>query len=120
VTPDLIRVPDFSAVIRYYFQAPLFRNALVFQLGADLFYNTSYYGNAYNPVTRAFYLQNDVLIGNYPLLDIFFNGQIKKATFFIKYEHLNQDWMNKGFYYTAHYPVPLSALRIGIKWRMYN
>ena len=85
-----------------------------------MFYNSAYYGNSYNPATRFFTLQNATRIGNYPVIDPFFNGEIKRVAFFVKYEHVNQDWFNNGFYYTPHYPISLRSLRFGIRWRFYD
>jgi hypothetical protein len=61
-----------------------------------------------------------VQIGNYPLIDVFVTGQIKKAILFAKLEHVNMDMQNTGYYYTPHYPLPVRAFRIGVRWRMYN
>lgn len=117
---DIIRVPTLGGMAHYYFEAPVFRKKLTLQLGSDVFYNTAYYGNAYHPETRAFYLQNDVKIGNYPMINVFANLQLRKAILFITYEHLNQDWSNSGFYYTPHNPLPLKISRMGIRWRIFN
>ncbi len=116
---DIIRVPEAGGMIRYYFASRMFKK-LTFQLGFSLFYNTAYYGNSYNPANRMFYLQNSTRIGNYPMIDPFFIGEIKRVAFFVKYEHVNQDWINSGFYYTPHYPVTLRSLRFGVRWRFYN
>ncbi len=115
----VIRVPEFAGMLRYYFQSRLFKST-TFQLGFDVFYNTAYYGNAYNPATRLFYLQNSTKIGNYPLVDPFVCMLIKSAIVFAKYEHVNQDLVNSGFYYTPNYPVSLASFRMGVRWRMYN
>lgn len=117
---DIIRLPSFAANLRYYLNGFLFKRALQLQIGGELFYNTAYYGNAYNPAARSFYLQNDKLIGNYPMIDVFVTGQIKKAILFAKLEHVNMGLQNTGFYYTANYPLPILAFRIGVRWRMYN
>ena len=117
---DIVRLPELSAKIRWYVNGNLFKKALRFQLGAAAWFNTSYYGNAWNPAARAFYLQDGVSIGNYTVLDVFLTGEIKKAIIFVKLEHANMDWMNQGFYNTPHYPLPIRALRLGVKWRMYN
>lgn len=116
---DYIRVPQLSGMVRYYFQSRIFGSS-IFQLGFDAFYNTAYKGNAYNPASRLFYLQNNVSIGNYPVIDPFICLEIKRAIIFAKFEHVNQDWTNTGFYYTPHYPVSLSSFRMGVRWRMYN
>jgi hypothetical protein len=114
-----VHLPDFGGMVRYYYSGALFKR-LNFQLGFSVFYNTAYYGNNYNPATRLFYLQNNTLIGNYPVIDPFFSGTIKTVNFFVKYEHVNQDWINTGFYQTPHYPITLRTLRFGVRWRFYN
>lgn len=116
---DIIRLPELGGMLRYYFESRLFKR-LKFQLGFSIFYNTAYYANHYNPASRMFYLQNDTRIGNYPVLDPFFIGEVKRASFFIKYEHVNQDWTARGFYYTPHYPITLQSLRMGLRWRFYD
>jgi hypothetical protein len=117
---SIIQMPEFIANVRYYVSGNLFKKALQLQLGAELFYNTAYYGNAYHPSARAFYLQDQVKIGNYPLIDVFLTGQVKTAVLFLKFEHINMDWSNKGFYYTPHYPLPVMAFRFGLRLRLYN
>lgn len=116
---DVIRLPEFSGRIRYYFQSRFKR--MKFQVGVDAWYNTAYYANNYNPATRLFFLQNERRIGNYPVFDPFAMGEIKRAAFFFKYEHVNQDWFaSNGFYSTPHYPLSLASFRMGLRWRFYD
>ena len=116
----IVKLPELGVNLRYYLNGSLFRKALLFQLGAEVFYNTSYYGNAYNPAARAFYLQDETKIGNYPMLDVFVTGQIMTAVIFAKFEHINMDWQNTGYYLTPHYPLPVRAFRFGLRLRLYN
>jgi hypothetical protein len=59
---DIVRLPELSAKIRWYVNGNLFKKALRFQLGAAAWFNTSYYGNAWNPAARAFYLQDGCIL----------------------------------------------------------
>ncbi len=117
---DFIRLPELSAILRYYFETPMFKNRVTLQLGTDIFYNTAYYGNAYNPATRSFYIQDEVKIGNYPMINAFASIRLRKAVIYFVYEHINQDWVNKGFYYTVNSPLPLAGLRTGVRWRIFD
>jgi hypothetical protein len=116
---DIIRLPEFGGMARYYFASKLFKR-LKFQIGLSVFYNSAYYANDYNPASRLFYLQNTTRIGNYPVIDPFFIGEVKRASFFFKYEHVNQDLTARGFYYTPHYPLTLQSFRMGVRWRFYD
>ncbi len=116
---DVVRMPELSGRIRYYFKSRF--KTMKFQIGFDVFYNTAYYANNYNPATRLFFMQNDRLFGNYPVIDPFVSAEIKRAIIFAKYEHANQDmFVQNGFYYTQNYPISLASFRFGVRWRFYD
>jgi len=117
---DYLRLPQFGGNIRYYIHAKLFKKALEIELGTNITYNTSWEAYAWNPAARAFYLQDNYTIGNYPLIDAFLNFKVLTAVFFLKMEHVNMDWNNKGFYLTPNYPIPLRTFRFGFRVRIYN
>lgn len=118
---DKLRLPAFSGMTRWYVKGQLFKKALHFSLGVELRYFSEYYANAWNPATRQFYLQNNRQIGNYPLIDVFVSGEVKKAILFAKLEHANMDLFSlNGYYFTPSHPLPIRALRLGLRWRMYN
>lgn len=114
-----IRVPQWSGIIRYYFQHRFF-GISKFQLGFEAYANSAYKGYGYSPSQHQFYLQDDVTFGNYPVINPFLVADIKRASAFLVYEHVNMDWIKSGMYYTAHYPIGLSTLRFGLRWRLYD
>ena len=116
---DLIRLPELSGMLRYTYRAKFF-GITKFQLGFDLFYNTAFYGNAYNPALRLFHLQDNRQIGNYPIIDPFLVCEVKKAHFFLKYEHANMNLINQGMYHTPGHPISQAAFRFGLRWRFYD
>lgn len=82
------------------------------QLGADVRYHTNYYAPAYQPATSQFYLQKEVEIGNYPLVNAYINLYLKKTRFFLMAYHINQ---GSGRYFSLpHYPINPFHLRFGI------
>ena len=117
---DLVRLPFFGGFARYYVAGKIFKKVLELQVGAEAFYNSSFYGNAYHPSARVFYLQNQTQIGNYPLVDFFVTGKVMTAIIYAKYEHANMDFLQAGFYNTPHYPLPVRVFRLGMRLRLYN
>ena len=115
---NYLPVPEIGGAIRYYFESKLFSSKI--QLGFDAFYNSSYYAMNWSPASRMFYVQEQTKIGNYLLVDPFLNMQISSFVFFAKFEHVNQNMVNEGFYSTPHHPLSLQAFRFGVRWRMYN
>jgi hypothetical protein len=115
----IIQLPQLAAFGRYTYRAKFF-SITQFQIGMDVFYNTQWNANSYNPALRMFHTQTAVLVGNYPVINPFIVCEVKKASFFIKYEHLNQDWIRMGMYSTPHYPFSQANLRMGLRWRFYD
>lgn len=120
--PDssVIKLPQWVTEHSLYYENTLFKNALRFQLGFDVFYNSAYFANAWSPALGQFYLQSQKKIGNYPYVDIFLNLKISRARFFVKYENANGVLMEQAYYYVPHYPIPDFALKFGVVWRFFD
>ncbi|MBI2270432.1 MAG: putative porin [Bacteroidetes bacterium] len=120
--PDssVIKLPQWVTEHSLYYENTLFKNALRFQLGVDVFYNSAYFANAWSPALGQFYLQSQKKIGNYPYVDVFLNLKISRARFFVKYENANGVLMEQTYYYVPHYPMPDFALKFGVIWRFFD
>lgn len=120
--PDttIVRLPELVTYQSLFFTLDLFKKALHTSFGIDVFYNSSYYANAYMPALGQFYLQNAKKTGNYPYFDFFFSMKIKTARIFLKYEHLNSGLMGNIYYAAPGYPMPDRAFKFGISWSAFN
>jgi len=121
-------VPD-STVLRFpavitkhslYYENNLFKKALSIQVGADIFYYSSYMANIYMPALSQYYIQNEKRIGNYPFVDVFLNMKIKSARVFVKMEHVNSGLMGRTYYAVPHQPYTDRVFKIGINWKFYD
>ena len=90
------------------------------QLGASVRYHSNYYAPAYMPATGQFYTQKEVLIGNYPILNVYANFHLKQARFFIEYNHLNKYFMSGAHFYMPNYPINPPVMKLGLSWNFYN
>ena len=118
---DYIRVPDFSYRGSYFYEASLFKAALVMQFGVDLRYNSAYYAYAYMPGSSVFYQQNYSLIGNYPYFDLWLSGRISRFRIFGKVEHITEGLFGYRYFSTPSYPFyPRTVVRLGLRWMFYN
>jgi hypothetical protein len=114
-----IQMPEFVSEHQLYFQENIFSSSLKIQFGVEAFYSSEYMGNLYNPVSRQFHLQNENRIGDYPMVNLFLNGEIKTLRFFFEYEHLNQDWGSSRYYGSVHQPISPRRFLLGLGWKMY-
>ena len=124
VHPDVLSLPALavssSNYIEHVFNFKSTEGKLKTIIGFDLFYNTSYYANAYMPSMAIFYQQQEKQLGNYPYVDVFLNVRLKRVRFFMNYEHINSGWLEKNFFTTLHYPMDQRYLKIGISWTFYD
>jgi len=117
---SIISKSDFISHLTISYYRPLFGNALYIEPGVDMFHFTEYYGLNYMPATRSFYLQSDKKIGSYMYADAFLNFRIKRAFFFLKYQHFNAGWFGYTYYTTPHFPMQDARVKFGIRWLFFD
>ena len=117
---EVLPLPELALHSHNYYQNRFFKDALGFQIGLDLFYNTSFYANAYDPAIMQFYNQEIEKTGNYPKLDVFITLNIKRADLFIKYEHVSEYIGNRNYFSAYTYPINPAKLKFGIRWNFYD
>lgn len=117
---NILHLPLFAATQSYYITFSMFKKALGVQAGIDLWYNTAYYADAWNPATRQFFLQYHKKTGNYLFADVFLNLKIKRAVLFLKLDHANAGLMGYDYYSTPHYPFADRAFKFGINWLFHD
>lgn len=122
---NFLAVPEWtfysSAYVDYIIHFKLTGGDLAFQFGTDIYYKSKFYGYEYNPVFEQFYLQKEVEIGGYPYLSPFLNIKIKRVRFFIKYDHVNDLFMNRKDYFSlVNYPRDPNNIKFGLFWHFYD
>ncbi|MDR0419232.1 MAG: putative porin [Prevotellaceae bacterium] len=119
---DVVSLPTFSYNGTYYFELEIIKNVLTGQLGFDFSYNTKFKGLGYEPSIGMFY-NSTVELGGYPWVDAFLAFRWKRATPFIKFEHLNQnlfDGVSNNYFSAAHYPRNARVLKFGLSWKFFD
>lgn len=118
---NVLNLPKFTTRNTLYYSDYWFDKALFLQTGFTFQYFTEYYADGYLPVIGDFYTQTHSKIGNYPVLDFFFNAKIRTARVFLKVENFNQKLMKKNKHYAAPgYPYRDMTIRIGIIWDFFS
>ena len=117
---NIIPLPYLALKGSYFVQFTLIKNVLSTQIGGDVFYNTKYYAEAYNPAIAQFYLQKNRKIGEYPNISAFVNLQWKRAQIFLKYDHLSQDWFERDYFSAYSYPIGERSFKFGVYWNFYD
>jgi hypothetical protein len=111
---SIIPLPDLSLYSSLFLEFKIAK-VLTIQMGANMHYWTKYYAPTYEPATQQFKLQQEVTVGNYPLLSGFVNCHLKQTRFFIEYYNVGALIINPPEYFSLpHYPVNPPLLKIGL------
>lgn len=109
-------IPEWHAQSTLYYESPFFDAAMTARLGFDVDYFTAYYAMAYMPALGQMHLQNEVLIGDYPLLTAFLETQIQSATIRVQARNVSDLFLEEAHFVLPGYPYPPMAIELGLRW----
>ncbi len=119
---DVLPLPDLNIYTNLYFGFKI-AQVMMTEIGADARYFTAYTAPDYNVGLGQFVVQgNDekTTIGNYPIVNVYANFNLKGTRFFVMYTHVNCGMGNSSYFLTPHYPTNQRLLRIGVSWNFFN
>ena len=110
---EVLAMPTFSIYSNMFL---LFRIAtLRVQFGVDCNYMTRYRAMAYQPATMTFHNQDEIYVGNYPMMDAYLNMKLSKVRFYLLVSHFNQGLFGGSNYFSAaHYPLNPRRFMFGL------
>lgn len=119
---EVLNQPQFYLKHQWYYRGSFIKKkTLNAQLGFDLTYFGNHFAHAYSPALMEYYVQNEEKLKFYPIVDIFFNLQVKRVRLFLMMQHVNQGLLGDGGYYThPNSPATPRALRLGVSWQFYD
>lgn len=110
---SVLPLPEVSAYSNMYLAFKMVK-VLTIQVGANVYFNTSYYAPYYEPATQQFQTQNDVKVGNYPLINAYANFHLKQARFFVMGYNLGSLFVKPNYFSLAKYPLNPMVLQLGV------
>ena len=116
----VIRIPEWVLDSKLYYEGFIYKKALYGQIGVQAYMPSEYFADAYMPVTQQFYLQDNFLIRNYPVIDVFVNADIKTVNVFLKMSHVNDELWDPGYFVTPGYPGMRRSFIFGLKWMFFD
>jgi hypothetical protein len=119
-TNEAISVPLFAGKLGAAYSTRIFKNRLRFQVGIDLFYNTLYYADGYNPILHQFNSRLNMLTGNYLYLNAHLAIRVKRTSFYVRGGNLLAGLFSYRYITTPGYPMQGRNLEIGVNWKFYD
>ena len=120
---DLLPLPTWTLYHNLYILTKIAKKVLNVQLGADVRYFSEYYAPTYAPGIQQFHLQSEgskIKVGNYPVINVYANLQLKRTRFFVMFYHVNDAKGSRKYFYAPHYPVNPRILKFGVSWNFYD
>ena len=115
-----IAVPLFSGKMGALYTTRIFKKRLRFQVGVDLFYNTKYYADGYNPLLHQFYAQQYIITGNYLYVNAHIALRVKRISFFVRGGNLFAGLLSFRYITTPGYPMQGRNFEVGVNWKFYD
>ncbi len=115
-----IRLPQWVTRSSIYYETRLFKRVLWFSIGFDVRYNVPFFGNTYHPLSGQFFVQDDVRLNFYPVLDGFLNLKVKSLRITAKVENISAEFGPRGYYTSPGYPAADLAFKMGVSWRFWE
>ena len=119
----VVSLPALTLYHNLYYHGTWFK-ALDTQWGVDMRYFTKYHAPVLNPATGQFCVQDEVMVGNYPIMNVYVNFYVRllHLKFFAQYTHFNYWFMRQsaGYYAMPSYPMNRDVFRAGLVWHFYN
>ncbi len=110
----VLPLPKLSLYTNLYLQFRVAR-VLHVQIGADCNYYTKYHAPSYNPSNMTFHTQNTTECGGFAMMDLYANFKLKRARFFVSWNHFNQKLFGGDNYFAIpHYPLSPRRFQLGV------
>jgi hypothetical protein len=120
VDRGFLRLPEWSIYSRFSYRDFFFKKALFAELGVAVYKQAAYKSYGFMPANGQVFLQAEQFAGGQPVMDVFVNADIGRATITFMMQRVNDGWWGGENYILASYPVPPRTLKFGILWPLFN
>ncbi|HLK97081.1 MAG TPA: putative porin, partial [Hymenobacter sp.] len=117
---EAVRIPALLTNSKVYYQGYLFKQALFGQVGAEVYYQSTWRPYDYSVSTQQFYAQNTFKAANFAVADVFVSGDIRTVAVFLKVAYVNQGIGRNGYFTTPYYTGLPRRFQLGIRWQFFD
>lgn len=114
-----IQIPLIASFHRMAYSKRLFKNKMAANMGLDIYFNSAYNVDGYQPVFQSFVYQTTSKQSFIPRINPFFNFKIKRFRASINLDQLQHLFIKNNINYIS-YPAQGFAFRFGLRWAFVN
>jgi len=112
-------LPSLGTYNSLYYQSSLFHDLLQCKIGLEGLWYTNYSAPTYIPTLGVFANQDEIQLGETPIVNAFISLKYKPVRVLIKYNGLYSKIFEKKFL-VQHYPQQTGYLAVAVSWIFYN
>jgi len=116
----VFRVPEVIGKASLYLNNELFGGKIHLKTGFYTWYLSSFYGNAYSPLTRAYYIQNQYQNNAILYPGYFLDIRIYKTKVFVNASNITSGFLPFDYMAVPNYPMQDLVIRFGLAWDFVN
>ncbi len=120
---EVLPLPSFIAQLNAFYKSMMFKNAANVQIGLKAKFFSQFESREYFPVVNEFKLQdteNTIKVGNYPVLDFYFDMRVKSMQIYLEAQHFNSFFTGRNYFATPNIPMYDFRLNIGLVWYLFT
>ncbi len=117
---NLLRLPALTGKHSFYFENYIFKKAMLFRVGFNLYWNSTYFAKGYHPLIGQFHLQEQQNIQAYPAADAFLSFKVRGFRAYFKCDNVSDYITQTPYYLVPLYPMREAIFRVGISWEYDN
>ena len=120
---NVLRQPEFMLNASAFLEGNLYKKILFCRIGLDFHYQWEYLADGYMPALKTFYIQNDVVVRPYPLVDFFASTRLQRVRVFFRLNNLLQGVLPapiNGYNTTPYYAGFQRTLSFGFTWLFFD
>jgi hypothetical protein len=114
-----IQLPLLASFHRFSYQNYLFAGKLQMNTGLDVYFNTPYFNDVYQPIFQSFNPQQTIRKQMIPRLHPFFNFKIKRFRASVSFNHLQHVVVKNNINY-LNYAAQNQLFRFALRWIFIN
>ncbi len=114
-----LQIPLLSSWHRLAYNGKIFKKKMDVSTGLDVYFNTPYYNDIYQPVFQSFNPQTSVKKQMIPRINPFFNFKIKRFRATINFDQVQHYFVKNNLNY-INYAAQNPMFRFGLRWLFVN
>lgn len=116
---DIIRIPTWELHAHPTYQI-IWAKKLPIQIGAHLYYKSSFFADVFQPMVGQFQLQSEQKVWGRPLIDVYTAFMINRVKLSFGFSHVNFGLIGNGFLVSPNQPLLPRAFNLHVNWPLFD